>query len=221
MDLTPYVENLRGALLVAAEAGGDEARALAERLSAPLESSVRLTLLDALSDAADEITRELAPGSVELRLRSGEPEFAVARAVEPAEEPDEAPPPPEVEDAATARINLRLPESLKSRGRAGRRPRAAVGQRLADPGHRRRGGVRRPPATPARRAHRPVLQGVGAMTFETPRPVLATIGLVVGELRLVAGERDTTTVEVRPSDAPTRRTSRPPRRHASSARAAG
>ncbi len=114
MDLTQYVENLRGALLVAAEAGGDEARALAERLSAPLESSVRLTLLDALSDAADEITRELAPGSVELRLRSGEPEFAVARAVEPAEEPDEAPPAPEVEDAATARINLRLPESLKS-----------------------------------------------------------------------------------------------------------
>ena len=38
------------------------------------------------------------------------------------------------------------------------------------------------------------------MTFETPRPVLATIGLVVGELRLVAGERDTTTVEVRPTD---------------------
>ena len=30
--------------------------------------------------------------------------------------------------------------------------------------------------------------------------MLATIGLVVGELRLVAGERDTTTVEVRPTD---------------------
>ena len=114
MDLTQYVENLRGALLVAAETGGDDARALAERLTAPLESSLRLTLLDALSAAADEITRELAPGSVELRLRSGEPEFAVARAAAPAEEPDEAPPPPEVEDAATARINLRLPESLKS-----------------------------------------------------------------------------------------------------------
>ena len=38
------------------------------------------------------------------------------------------------------------------------------------------------------------------MTFETPRPVLATIGLILGELRLIAGERDTTTVEVRPSD---------------------
>ena len=114
MNLTPYVENLRRELAVAAEAGGEDARALADRLSAPLGSAVRLMLLEALSSAADEITCELAPGSVELRLRSGEPEFAVARAVEPADEPDEAPPPPEVEDAATARINLRLPESLKS-----------------------------------------------------------------------------------------------------------
>ena len=69
MDLTQYVENLRRELAVAADAGGEDARALAERLTAPLESAVRLTLLDALSAAADEITRELAPGSVELRLR--------------------------------------------------------------------------------------------------------------------------------------------------------
>jgi hypothetical protein len=113
MDLTTYAEKLRGDLAVAAEAGGAEARALAERLAAPLDSAVRLTLLDALSAAADEITRELAPGSVELRLRSGEPEFVVsgAPAVEPpaAEEP---PPPPEGD--ATARINLRLPEQLKA-----------------------------------------------------------------------------------------------------------
>ena len=50
-----------------ADAGGEDARALAERLTAPLESAVRLMLLDALSAAADEITRELAPGSGELR----------------------------------------------------------------------------------------------------------------------------------------------------------
>src|SRR3954465_6800353 len=78
MELTPYVDILRRELAVAAEAGGEEARALAERLTAPLESAVRLTLLDALSAAADEITRELAPGSAELRLRGGEPEFVVA-----------------------------------------------------------------------------------------------------------------------------------------------
>ena len=118
MDLTPYVENLRREIAVAADAGGEDARALAERLTAPLESAVRLMLLDALSAAADEITRELAPGSVDLRLRAGQPEFVVTPA--PVDEPDEpaldAQPqlaPPEGDEGATARINLRLPEQLK------------------------------------------------------------------------------------------------------------
>ncbi|ADB49615.1 hypothetical protein [Conexibacter woesei] len=125
MDLTPYVENLRRELAVAADAGGEDARVLAERMTAPLESAVRLMLLDALSAAADEITRELAPGSVELRLRSGEPDFVVAAPPShELEEPDaadaparDAPPPlalPDGDDGATARINLRLPEQLKS-----------------------------------------------------------------------------------------------------------
>jgi hypothetical protein len=114
MDLSPYAENLRRELVVTAAAGGEDARALAERLTAPLDSAVRLMLLDALSAAADDITRELAPGSVELRLRSGEPDFVVTPA--PAETVrDAAPPaPPEADEAATARINLRLPEQLKS-----------------------------------------------------------------------------------------------------------
>jgi hypothetical protein len=119
MDLTPYADTLRRELAVAADAGGEEARELAERLTAPLESAVRLMLLDALSAAADEITRELAPGSVELRLRAGEPEFVVANA--PVDEPDdlaaEPPPPialPEGDEGGMARINLRLPEQLKT-----------------------------------------------------------------------------------------------------------
>jgi hypothetical protein len=115
MDLTQYVENLRRELAVAADAGGDDARALAERLTAPLESAIRLMLLDALSAAADEITRELAPASVELRLRAGEPEFVVVQA--PGDEAVErAPgaPPPEADEGAMARINLRLPEQLKA-----------------------------------------------------------------------------------------------------------
>jgi hypothetical protein len=125
MDLTPYVDNVRRELAVAAEAGGDEARALAERLSAPLASAIRLTLLDALSAAADEITRDLAPGSVEVRLRAGDPNFAVTAPVveapaaadrspaEPAAEP--AVEPLSDEDGAMTRINFRLPEQLKAR----------------------------------------------------------------------------------------------------------
>jgi hypothetical protein len=116
MDMTAYVENLRRELAIAADAGGEDARALAERLTAPLESAIRLMLLDALSAAADEITRELAPGSVELRLRGGEPEFVVtpAAADEPAADAPPPPAPPDADEGATARINLRLPEQLKA-----------------------------------------------------------------------------------------------------------
>ncbi len=119
MELTQYVHDLRNALAVAAETGGDDARALADRLTAPLDAAVRLMLLDALSAAADEITTELAPGAVELRLRAGAPTFVVTRP--PIDDPfgpaADVPPssgPPEGDDGATARINLRLPEHLKA-----------------------------------------------------------------------------------------------------------
>src|SRR6266545_4574036 len=77
MNLGLYVENIHRQLAVAAEAGGDDARALAERLVAPLDAAIRLTLQDALAAAAEEITRELAPGLVYLRLRGGDLEFVV------------------------------------------------------------------------------------------------------------------------------------------------
>ena len=123
MDLTPYVSNLRHELAVAADAGGDDARALAERLTAPLDSAARLVLLDALSAAAAEITRDLAPGSVDLRLRGREPSFVVTPP--PAEHPFEEPGPPaadvlppalpEGEEGTAARISFRLTEYLKGR----------------------------------------------------------------------------------------------------------
>jgi hypothetical protein len=118
MDLIPYIENLRRDLAVAAQAGGEDARALAERLTGPLETAARLMLLDALSAAADEITRDLAPGSVEVRLRGGDPEFVVRAPAD--EQPFESAPParsapPEPDEGGTSRITLRLPEHLKPR----------------------------------------------------------------------------------------------------------
>ncbi|MER5579780.1 toxin-antitoxin system HicB family antitoxin [Streptomyces massasporeus] len=124
MDLTPYVETLRRELAVAAEAGGDEARELAERLTAPLESATRLTMLNVLSAAMDEITRELAPGSVDVRLRGLDPDFVVTpppadggASVEPTApvEPLRAPTPADADEGGTARVNLRLPAHLKAR----------------------------------------------------------------------------------------------------------
>ena len=66
MELTPYVESIHAQLDAAAEAGGEDARELASRLAA-LDAAIRLAIQDALAAAAEEITVELAPGSVELR----------------------------------------------------------------------------------------------------------------------------------------------------------
>ncbi|MEV4754696.1 ribbon-helix-helix protein, CopG family [Micromonospora sp. NPDC049559] len=123
MELTGYVSSLGREFATLAEAGGDEARALVERLAGSLESAIRMTLLEALSDAADEITRDLAPGSVQLRLRGREPDFVVTV---PPTDPRES----SGETAATgggvdgdllfaeegpaARINVRMPEQLKA-----------------------------------------------------------------------------------------------------------
>jgi hypothetical protein len=125
MDLTSYVNNLGREFATLAEAGGEESRALVERLTGPLESAIRMTLLDALSAAADEITRDLAPGSVELRLRGRDPNFVVTSppaeplgpAVEDVTATSGGTPDSELllaEDGPAARINVRLPEQLKA-----------------------------------------------------------------------------------------------------------
>ncbi|MFW5415305.1 histidine kinase [Nocardiopsis sp. CNT-189] len=119
----PYVDELRRQLMVAAEAGDEETRVIAERLSAALEPASRLTLLDALSAAADEITRDLAPGSVEVRLRGRQTDFIVTSpdfddapddgiAASPLP-PGNTAPRPEAEEGGTSRITLRLPDRFK------------------------------------------------------------------------------------------------------------
>ncbi len=121
MDLQPYVDAVRHELSVAAAAAGDAARELADRLSAPLESAIRLALLEALSAAAEEITGELAPRSVEVRLRGRDPEFVVSAPFD--EEPIHSADVPHGEEKAFFaqyddgdpwRVTLRLPEGLRA-----------------------------------------------------------------------------------------------------------
>ena len=117
MDLTAYVNNLGREFATLAEAGGPEARALVERLTGSLESAIRMTLLDALSAAADEITQDLAPGSVELRLRGRDPNFVVSLPAAETAEATVAAPESDLqfaEDGPAARINVRMPEHLKA-----------------------------------------------------------------------------------------------------------
>ncbi|WP_404381600.1 histidine kinase [Knoellia locipacati] len=85
MELTPYVDSLQRELAVVAAAGGPEAEALAERLTAPLDSAVRLTLQEAVVDAAAEITMALTPGSVDVRLAGRGLAFVVTPAAAPAD----------------------------------------------------------------------------------------------------------------------------------------
>ncbi len=126
MDIGPFVESLRHDLLQAAEAGGADVHAAAERLSHALDPAVRLTVMDALSQAASEITHELAGTSVEVRLKGREPVFVViGQATEPPAMPgsplradeggDDTDAGIDADDEVVARITLRLPESLKAR----------------------------------------------------------------------------------------------------------
>ena len=125
MDLSEQVARLRQELVALAEAGGgDQARSLVERLTGSLEPAIRMTLLEALSAAAEDISRDLAPGSVELRLRGREPAFVVTPppVATPDQAPDAAEPtddpadvdPRVAEDGPAVRINLRMPEPLKA-----------------------------------------------------------------------------------------------------------
>lgn len=118
MDLQPYVDAVRHELVVAAAAGGADAEELAERLTAPLQSATRLALLEALSEAAEQITRDLAPGSVEVRLRGRDPEFTVSSGMEDGAELSYTPPvvaPESQDDGGTWRVTLRLPDHLRPR----------------------------------------------------------------------------------------------------------
>ena len=118
MNLDPYIEDIRRQLEVTAAAGGDDARELTGRLVAPLESAIRLAIQDALSAAAEEITVDMAPGSVELRLRGREPEFVVTPPPTVGDDADAGGAPiwtgSDPDGGAVARINVRMPEHLKT-----------------------------------------------------------------------------------------------------------
>ena len=111
MELEHYVSDLQRQLVDAAENGAEDTRAVAERLAAGLDAAARLVLLDVLSAAVGEITRDLAPGSVDMRLRGREIVFVVT-----APDTDERPAATvDLDDASTSRTTLRLPDAVKAR----------------------------------------------------------------------------------------------------------
>ncbi len=115
MDLGPHITDLQRQLVEAAENGTEDTRVVAERLAAGLDAATRLVMLDVLSAALGEITRDLAPGSVELRLRGREVEFVVAQAGPDGDAEDASLAPVDLDDVSTSRTTLRLPDALKAK----------------------------------------------------------------------------------------------------------
>lgn len=131
MDITPYVDSLRRDLLAAAESAGEQARQTAERLGYALDPSARLALMEAISQAAAEITAAMPSGSVDVRLDGRDLDFVVQAPHAAAPAPPLPPPPPAPGDAAIeeglARITLRIPDSVKTKAEDAA---AAAGQSL-------------------------------------------------------------------------------------------
>ena len=121
MDITPLVTSLRQDLARAAEVGGEDVKAAAERLLMALDPALRLTLLEALSQAAGDVSAALPGVTVGVRLQGREPVFVVEGAPTPQAGADDAFETDARDDdggEATARITLRIPESIKTRAEA-------------------------------------------------------------------------------------------------------
>ena len=108
MQIDGYVQALREDLARVAAVGDESTARAAELLAVALESAVGRRLLEALGEAALELSSQLDDGRVEVRFAGGDPELVLVR-------DEDAPAAEAADEAFSARITLRLPESLKAR----------------------------------------------------------------------------------------------------------
>jgi hypothetical protein len=106
MNLTIVLEGIQEDLQRLADLGDERSAQIARRLSEALSSNLRLKLFDLLSQVAVELSSKLPSGHIEVRLAGQEPELVfVDSAADPAGST--------AGEELSARISLRLPESLK------------------------------------------------------------------------------------------------------------
>jgi hypothetical protein len=106
MQIEGYVQALQADLAAVAAVGDESTARAAQLLGIALESAFARRLLEALTEASLELEEQLGGVRIEVRLSGNEPQLVVVQA-EPAQGP--------ADEAASARITLRLPESLKAR----------------------------------------------------------------------------------------------------------
>jgi hypothetical protein len=106
MQIDGYVQALKDDLAAVAALGDESTARAAQLLGVALESAFGRRLLEALTEATLELEEQLGGVRVEVRLSGSEPHLVVVQ--------DEPAPGP-ADEASSARITLRLPESLKSR----------------------------------------------------------------------------------------------------------
>lgn len=106
MKTATFVEKLERDLASVAALGGENVAEAAELLAQALRSSAGMRLVETLGEAALELNAQLPEGHVEIRLAGPDPQLVYVGA-------EQAEPPAPADDGLSARITLRLPESLK------------------------------------------------------------------------------------------------------------
>jgi hypothetical protein len=109
VKLQRHLDALKDDLEQVAALADESVAETARRLTSALEASVRVRLLDVLSEAAAELSAGLDGGHVEMRVAGGDPDLVYYE-----DEPEAPPPAAEPGEDFGARITLRLPESLKA-----------------------------------------------------------------------------------------------------------
>jgi hypothetical protein len=107
MQIDGYIQALREDLIRVASLGDETTSRAAELLSVAIEASLARRLQDVLAEAALELNAQLDAAHVEVRIAGRDPELVLVREDGSISEP--------VDEAFSARITLRLPESLKQR----------------------------------------------------------------------------------------------------------
>lgn len=108
MQMSQFIEGLQEDLQELAAIGGEDLMRSAQQLAGAVKQSARLRLIDALTQAALELSEQLPNGHVDVRVAGQDPQFVFVQ------EQQEEPPAPPVAEGDHARITLRLPESLKA-----------------------------------------------------------------------------------------------------------